>query len=67
MYTNWGVFNIIVFLFFKFDPSERLARAEILQKNLVNFWAMEFQEKMLLRFTNLQLLALILAVFSDSH
>ena len=33
-------------------------RAEILQKSLVPFWAMEFQEKLLFRFTDLDLVNL---------
>ena len=51
MYTNWGVFNIIKCLHFLLPILE--ARAEILQKISFPFWAMEFQEKMLLRFTDL--------------
>ena len=47
MYTNWGVFHTNN----KVPILE--ARAEILQKISVAFEAMEFQEKMHLRFTDL--------------
>ena len=45
MYTNWGSiqYNKVPSFFFIWPILE--ASAEILQKNLVTFWAMEFQEK----------------------
>ena len=50
---NWGVFkyNKVASFFFIWPIIE--TRAQILQKNSVAFWAMEFQEKLLLRFTDL--------------
>ena len=60
MYTNWGVFlNTPQLLkydkvpsFFSYLP-HLTGRAEILQNILVTFWAMEFHEKMTLRFTDI--------------
>ena len=50
MCINWGVFNNKKCPIFLFDPYQR---AEILQKILVTFLAMKFEEKLLLRFTDL--------------
>ena len=50
MCINWGVFNNKKCPIFLFDPYQR---AEILQKISVTFLAMKFEEKLLLRFTDL--------------